>query len=153
MERGSKLVYLAGPITGVDYGGCTDWRKYAKAELAKSGIIGVSPMRGKENLANEKKVADCYVNDIFSCQRGIITRDRWDTMRCDLFLANLLGAKKVSIGTVMEFAWADSQRIPVIAIMEKQGNLHDHSMIREATGFRVETLDDGLLVAKALLTY
>ena len=57
MERGpnSKLVYLAGPITGVDYGSCTDWRKYAKSKLAEDGIMGVSPMRGKENLANEKK--------------------------------------------------------------------------------------------------
>lgn len=37
-----KIVYLAGPITGLDYNDCTDWREYAKKELEKWGIIGLS---------------------------------------------------------------------------------------------------------------
>lgn len=28
-----KTVYLAGPITGLDYKGCNDWREYAKSKL------------------------------------------------------------------------------------------------------------------------
>jgi nucleoside 2-deoxyribosyltransferase len=72
-------------------------------------------------------------------------------MNCDIMLANLLGAKKVSIGTIGEFFWADAYRKPVIAVMEKEGNPHEHAMIRELTGFRVETLEEGLAVAGAVL--
>ena len=156
-----KKVYLAGPITGLSFEGCTDWREYAIKELDRVGITGLSPMRSKDYLQRERIVGDCYDDKVLSCARGIITRDRWDTTRCDIILVNLLGAEKVSIGTVMELAWADLARIPSIVVMEptlpstgtpvRPGNIHEHSMLREATGFRVETLEEGLNVAKAIL--
>jgi hypothetical protein len=46
--------------------------------------------------------------------KGLTTRDRWDAMRCDVLLVNLLGATKVSIGTVLEFGWADAMDIPIV---------------------------------------
>ena len=157
-----KRVYLAGPITGLSFEGCTDWREYAIKELGSVGITGLSPMRSKDYLQRERIVGDCYEDKVLSCARGIITRDRWDTTRCDIILVNLLGAERVSIGTVMEIAWADLARIPSIVVMEPAqleatgtassvGNIHEHSMLREATGFRVETLEEGLNVAKAIL--
>jgi hypothetical protein len=156
-----KTVYLAGPITGCSYEGCVDWREYAIKELAAVGITGLSPMRAKDYLQREKIIGDSYERTVLSSSRGIITRDRWDTTRCDIILANFLGAEQVSIGTVMEIAWADLARVPIIMAMEptlpstrlplRPGNVHEHSMLREAAGFRVETLEDGLNVAKAIL--
>ena len=146
-----KKVYLSGPITGLSFEGCTDWREYAIRNLDAFHIQGVSPMRAKDYLKSEGIVGDSYENTVLSSSRGIITRDRWDTTRCDVILVNLLGAEKVSIGTVMEIAWADLSRIPIILVLESQDNIHEHSMIREATGFRVETLEEGLNVAKAIL--
>lgn len=149
-----KTCYLAGPITGTTYGDCTNWREYAKKDLASAEIIGVSPMRAKENLQEYGElVGDEYFDEVLSCARGIITRDRWDTLNADLMLVNLLGAQRVSIGTMIEYGWADSARNPVITVMEKEGNLHDHAMLREITGFRVETLEEGLYVAKSILRY
>ena len=147
-----KNVYLAGPITGQTFGECTDWRQFAIKELASAGITGLSPMRAKDYLKNETFVGDEYQDTVLSSSRGIITRDRWDTTRCDLILVNFLGAERVSIGTVMEMAWADACRTPSIVVMKPEGDLHDHSMLREVTGFRVETLEEGLEVAKAILT-
>jgi hypothetical protein len=83
-------------------------------------------------------------------------------MRADVLLVNLLGAERVSIGTVMEIAWADAVRVPVVLVMEpsaeentglvpSKGNVHEHAMIRECVGFRVQTLDEGLNVVKAIL--
>ena len=156
-----KRVYLAGPITGLSFEGCTDWREYAIKELGSVGITGLSPMRSKDYLQRERIVGDCYDDKVLSCARGIITRDRWDTTRCDIILVNLLGAEQVSIGTVIEMAWADLSRTPSIVVMEptlpstgtpvRAGNIHEHSMIREMSGFRVETLEEGLNVAKAIL--
>jgi hypothetical protein len=64
---------------------------------------------------------------------------------------NFLGATRVSIGTAIEFGWADSRKTPIICVMEPEGNPHDHPMIREAIGFRVATLKEALNVAIAIL--
>lgn len=143
---------MAGPITGLDYKGCNDWREYVKSKLKEWGVTGVSPMRGKEYLSLEKAISDEY-DMVLSCQKGIATRDRFDVTSCDIMLVNFLGAKKVSIGTIVEYGWADAARKPIITVIEKEGNPHDHSMIKELTGFRVENLDEGLLIAKAILNH
>jgi len=146
-----KTVYLAGPISGLDYNGCNSWREYALKQLEDLGISGISPMRYKNYLSEEKVISDEY-NTALSCSRGLTTRDRFDSTRCDVFLANLLKAKNVSIGTMIEYGWADLARKPIITVIEKKGNVHDHSIVRELTGFRVETLEEGLHIAKAILS-
>jgi nucleoside 2-deoxyribosyltransferase len=69
-----------------------------------------------------------------------------------VLLVNLLGALKVSIGTCMELGWADAARVPIIAVMEQSGNPHDHAMVNEVVGFRVEKVEHGLEIARAILT-
>ena len=148
-------VYLAGPITGLDYAGATDWREYAIAELAKGGIKGLSPMRAKNFLANVTAFeANCdgYGSlNALATNRGIMTRDRFDATRCDVLLVNFLGAKRVSVGTAMEIAWADLARIPIVCAMEPEGNPHDHGMINEALGYRVTSLDEAIAITRAIL--
>lgn len=149
------VVYLAGPITGLDFKGCTDWRVQAKAELANAQINAVSPLRGKDFLkAFGKLSGTCEgYGDVspLSSPRGIMTRDRFDAMRCDVLLVNLLGAERVSVGTVMEIAWADAKRTPIVCAIEPEGNVHEHAMIREALGFRVQTLDEAIAVVRCIL--
>lgn len=88
---------------------------------------------------------------VLSQARSVMTRDRFDATRCDVLFVNLLGAKAPSIGTVMEIAWADSKRTPIVCVMEKAGNPHEHMMVNEAIGFRVETLEDAVHVTKSIL--
>ncbi len=145
------IVYLAGPITGVSFDDSTDWREYVIKAMPRE-IIALSPLRGKTYLAEEKSIAADYVDIPLSCQRGITARDYNDVKRCDLLLVNLLGAKKVSIGTVMEIAWAKAFGIPIVLIMEKNSlNIHDHPMIKESADFWVEKIDDGIHLAKVIL--
>jgi len=153
-----SLVYLAGPISELSYDDCTGWREYAKKELAKAGITGLNPLRAKEYLQNETSMPDAVgqmksdhpLAHVLSSRKGITTRDRWDCTRCDVVIANLLGAKKPSIGTCMEIAWADLNRIPVI-LVEEEGGFHDHAMIADCVGFTVPNLEQALELAKALL--
>ncbi len=112
-----RTVYLSGPITGLDYKGCTDWREYARTWLADLNIEGLSPMRGKEYLEGKG---------------------------CDFMLCNLLGAKQVSIGTMIELGWADLSRTPVVLVMEPSGNIHEHAFVRQLAGYRVDSLEAGL---------
>lgn len=121
-------VYLAGPITGLTYKGCTDWRTEAKQHLKDHNIDGYDPMRGKAYLSKEEQVADLYTDHTMSSINGINVRDFNDCKTSDAIIVNLLGAKKVSIGTVMEIAWARAFQKPVIIAMERD-NIHDHGML------------------------
>jgi nucleoside 2-deoxyribosyltransferase len=145
----SKTCFLSGPITGLSYDGATGWREYVSKALEHYGIESLSPMRCGEFLKSEHAIQDHYEH-ILATKRAIKVRDRFDVQRCDALFVNLLGAKKVSIGTVLEIAWADAWQKPIILCME-QDNLHKHAMIEEMAGFITDNLDEGIWVARALL--
>jgi hypothetical protein len=73
-----------------------------------------------------------------------MVRDHFDATRCGVVLANLLGTDRVSIGTVMEIAWCYEARVPLVVVMEEDGNPHDHPMVNEAASYRVTTLDQAV---------
>lgn len=146
-------VYLAGPITGLSYDGAQDWRKIVADQLRP--IHCLTPLRGKEYLRDVKGglsgTGEEYAHlGPLSLPRGVMTRDRWDATRCDVLFVNLLGATRVSIGTVMEIAWADLRRTPIVCCME-QGNVHEHMMLAEALGYRVDRLSDACDIVRSLL--
>lgn len=143
------LVYLAGPITGLSYGASTDWRAQVDANIDPR-IELLSPMRHKDYLKGESAIAASYENHVMSCAKGITARDRYDCTRADLILVNFLGATRISIGTVMEIAWGDGQRAPIVVVMEKD-NPHRHPMLEEAAGFIVDTLEEGITVVERIL--
>lgn len=154
-------VYLAGPIAGLTYEEATGWRDYCVDYLARYDIIGLSPLRKKEYLksfgseplysnADEYK-KNGHVFDVMATNRGIMTRDRFDAGRCDILFVNFLGAKRAGIGTCMELGIADTKRTPIVAVMEDEGNIHDHAMINEVIGFRLNNLEDALEVVVNIL--
>ena len=144
-----QTVYLAGPISGQSYGGATNWRVYTTRQLALRGIDSLDPMRGKAYLSKEEILADSY-DEVTATIRGITTRDRFDCMRASVALFNFDGADSVSIGSCIELGWADSKRIPVIVVMTED-NPHWHGMVREIAGYIVETLDEAIDIACAIL--
>lgn len=143
-------VYLAGPISGYSYKETTDWRSEAARTLRNWGLEGFSPMRGKAYLSKEEEIADAYNNHTMSSITGINIRDYNDTITAGAILVNLLDAKKVSIGTVMEVAWAKAHSIPVVLVMEESNNIHEHGMLTYNC-IRVTTLGEGLMCIKQLL--
>ena len=144
-----KSVYLAGPITGLDFKGCTDWREYAAERLAPE-IEAFSPMRQKHFLARQGKLEGAYDTHPLSTAKGITTRDRYDCTSCTVILMNLLGAERVSIGTMIEVGYAAVARRPIVLVMEP-GNLHEHPMLAEEAGYRVQTLDEGIAIVRSIL--
>lgn len=159
----SYIVYLAGPISNCSFDSVVDWRDYVIKNLPPE-IVGMSPMRGKSYLQGMKEISThikdrtgmddkaptYHLNAIMSSSRGILTRDYNDCCRADALLINFDGATKVSIGTVMEIAWAKANNTPVICIMP-EGNIHDHPMINECIGYRCNTLDEGIQLVSMLL--
>lgn len=154
-----KKVYLAGPITGCNWGESENWRDEVARLAVLSGAFKdvefFSPLRGKDYLKGEAEIKDSYGQHQMSTAKSIMLRDSYDVRTADALIVNFMGAKRVSIGTVMEVAWAYERRIPVIALMEpavtsvtgveaSQGNIHEHSMLNEAIWWRVQTLQDSL---------
>ena len=64
-------------------------------------------------LSNGVSSATATNESAFNTQNAIIGRDRFDCCNSDLIFMNLLGSKRVSIGTTVELAWADASRKPV----------------------------------------
>ena len=144
-----KKIYLAGPITGLSFTESEDWRdqikSVASANPEKFGNMQFfSPLRGKDYLKAEKSIKDTHDEFQFSTSKAIMLRDSYDVRTSAAVLVNLLGATRVSIGTVMELAWAYEHRKPVVAIIEKDGNIHDHAMLNEAIWYKLQTIEDAM---------
>ena len=156
----NSRVYLAGPITGLTYDNCTDWRSSVAKQLGESGITCFSPMRAKEYLRSEGKLIGSYEDHPTATAKGITSRDRCDVQTCDLVLMNLLGAERVSIGTMIEVGWADAWRKPIVLAIEKprhrfafvrKQNIHTHPMLSEIASFTVHNLSDAVDTVRAIL--
>lgn len=145
-------IYLAGPISGMTYKEGTSWRDYVCGKMPS--CIGVaSPLRNKSYLNEIGQIAanDAYPGKALSADSGVMTRDRFDVANSALVFMNLLGAKAVSIGTMIEVGWCDAYRKPLVLCMEKSGNLHEHPMLRQAVGFRTDNLDEAIEICKSVL--
>lgn len=145
-----KALFLAGPLTGTSYSDALVWREYVESKLP-ADVIAFSALRGKRYVANERVLRDAYPEHLLSTPQGTITRDRYDVSRCDALFVNFLNADKVSIGTIMEMAWADAWRIPIILAMEK-GNIHDHAFVRQVAAFIAQDLDEAIQTAVDVVT-
>jgi nucleoside 2-deoxyribosyltransferase len=143
-------VYLAGPIQGQTYDSAANWRKFCTTSLKDNGINGYSPMRGKVYLSKIDKLDDSYSNFTMSSINGINVRDFNDVRTSDAILVNFLGCgDKVSIGTVMEIAWARAFHIPIIIVMEQE-NVHNHGMLTFGN-IVVDNIEDGLAAIYQIL--
>jgi nucleoside 2-deoxyribosyltransferase len=145
--------YLAGPIAGCSYAGATDWRLSAQSDLARLGITAFSPLRCKTHLSGVAVLDSGHNPEHPLCSpEAIFARDRFDVERVDALFVNLLGATHVSIGTVMEIAWAHVWRKPVVVVMEPSGNVHDgHAMLMQCLAFRTDNVTTGLELLAAIL--
>lgn len=145
-------VYLAGPIAHLTFDEANEWRHYAMRYLEDFDIRTRSPLRGNEFLRKVGVITIDPYNQALASDSSIVTRDRYDVMNADMVLVNLLDAPKVSCGTPVEYGWADAFRVPVITVMEREGSVYDHPFIRGLSGYRVETLAEGLAICVSVLT-
>ncbi len=143
-------IYLAGPITGTTFDDSSRWRHEVSKSLDGTTIKTLSPLRGKEYLKKEGILHSGTYDGTLTSAKGIMRRDFFDCTRSSVVIVNLLGSKKVSIGTVMELAWCYQKSIPTVVIMEP-GNLHNHIMLNDSMTYQVNSLEKAIEVTKILL--
>ena len=115
----SKMIYLAGPITGLTYDEARySWRKEF-ASLMPEHIHCNSPMRGKEMLKDLGVLTSGagYPDNAMTSSAGITTRDFNDVRTCDAMIACFLESGfGLSGGTFMEYGFAHALQKPIIGI-------------------------------------
>jgi nucleoside 2-deoxyribosyltransferase len=126
-------IYLAGPISGKSYSEVVDLYKDKSAILRSMGYKVLCPMTGKTHLRNELEFrAHGLDSHPVSTNHAIFERDKWMVSTADLILADLSNSEdRVSIGTMMELAWASMLGKHSIVVMPEK-NVHRHAFVLEA---------------------
>ncbi len=133
MAKRDIMVYLAGPMTGMTIEHVTTWRRKAEDKLAEAGFVVLDPARGLMFLKPEEVVKDAYEDEFTENKHVVFERDKFDSTRAEILLVNLKHASRVSIGTMMEIAWAHLCGRFIITVIEKEGNPNMHAFVREAS--------------------
>jgi nucleoside 2-deoxyribosyltransferase len=141
-DEGGMKIYLAGLIA-TDYPQSIEWRKNTEDLLGPVIYHILSPMRGKENLADES--GDGGITSVSMTSKDIILRDYNDVLQSDIVLVNLntFGSPRPLLGTIYEMAWVWQLRKRCIAICDK-GNylMHEHPFMKETINHYFETLEE-----------
>lgn len=140
----SLLVYLAGPMTGQTYEETVAWRDWVREHLEESSFTVLDPARGVMFLEPDDVVKDAYTEHLTESKHIVFTRDKFDSTRADILLVNLLDAKRISIGTLMEMAWAHLAGRFTVTIMEPNGNPHEHAFVREASSIVLPDIEEAV---------
>jgi len=134
-------IYCAHPISGQTWEQVMEYYTDIESDLSGIGYEVLHPMIGKDALRNEVgekfKPAD-YRSTPVASNHAIFTRDMWMTSQCDVFYLNLLDCSNISIGCMMELAWAAQLRKHVIVVMQHD-NIHRHAFVLEASSIIFET--------------
>lgn len=132
-------IYLARPISGRSYDEVMKYYFTAVKALENRGFDVLCPMTGKTYLRTELEFkAHGYDEYPTSTNHAIMERDRWMVKKADIIYANLSNSDRVSIGTMMELAWAHDHGKHSIVVME-DGNVHQHAFVLEAADIVFKT--------------
>lgn len=138
-----KKVYLVGPVTGYKFEVVAKWR-HDFIVNPPEGMVGIDPLRKRPDLATAGVIASEYPEHRLASKEGILAQNRFDVERSDGILANFTGATRLSLGSVIESAWAYLWRKPTVMVMEEEGNPHDHPWMRGCAQRVVSTIQEGI---------
>lgn len=150
-----KYCYLAGSIGGIFYNEAINWRSRILSTPIE-GVKFISPMRDKEYLKHEKRIAtDCneYQDTLLSNPKAIFNRDSYDIRSCDFIFVNLpkvINDIRPSLGTVWEIGYAAALRKPIILVTDDP-DYFNHPLLSLSSGWIVDTVDKGLDVVRSLV--
>lgn len=135
-----QYVYLSGPMGGCSFNEMSDWRIYAARKLDSPSLKCILPTRSFSEELIPKET-----------NKWINRRDYFDCVRAQCLLVNLKDMTTVSIGTVMEIAWAYQKQIPIVCVCNPAG-AHTHPMLADSITHTVSTLEEGIAAVKELLS-
>lgn len=137
-------VYCAHQISGLTYEEVKNYYTRIKDTLSKLGFHVLHPMTGKNEIRTEVSThfkPEGYKTKL-ATNHAIFERDQWMVRNCDILYLDL-NMEKVSIGCMMELAWASLLGKYTVVVMPK-GNPHEHAFVYEAADVVFETEEEAL---------
>jgi nucleoside 2-deoxyribosyltransferase len=145
-------VYLAGPVSGLSWKEATLWRKEVTKHLWQDwGIEAIDPLEGKAHLQFEKAIP-LTTEHVRDQAPAILDAALYNVMRADMLLVHFNEGSTVSIGTVMEIAWARYLHKPVVVVSDSVNNVHNHPMITASVTAVVSSLTEALAIIGPMLS-
>lgn len=135
-----KLLYLSGPMGGCSFKDMREWRAYVATRLDSDTLKCIDPTRSFGEGVIPKETP-----------KWINRRDYYDCVNAQCLLVNFKGMKTLSIGTIMEIAWAYQKQIHVVCVCDQEGP-QNHPMLDDSITHVVYTLDEGIEAVKELLS-
>jgi nucleoside 2-deoxyribosyltransferase len=135
-------IYLAHPISFSSFDFVMDYFNRAKQALEPMYDV-YYPMIAKGYFKDEKGFKASGYKHVVSCDHAIIERDYWMVSMSDVVFVDLSESEKVSIGCMMELAWAYQLRKHTIVVFPI-GNIHAHSFVREAADILFDNYDGAI---------
>jgi len=124
-------IYCVHPISGLPPELVFNYYDGVRFRLKDQGWDVFTPMVGKNQLCCDVAFkAEGYGTPI-SSNHAIFGRDQWMVRQSDVIYANLMCADNVSIGSMMELAWASMLGKHVVVAMGAN-NVHRHAFVLEA---------------------
>jgi nucleoside 2-deoxyribosyltransferase len=135
-------IYLAGPITGKGYEEVVSSYAEKTTYFEAIGYNVLCPMTGKSYLRNEIEFKSENYKFPVSTNHAIFERDMWMVSNCDIILADLSNSgERVSIGTMMELAWASLLHKHSVIILP-ENNVHRHAFVLESGDIIFEAYEE-----------
>lgn len=142
-------IYCCHPISGLSADEVFEYYENMLNVLTGYGYDVLTPMHGKSHLRTEKSFRAADARHPVSTNHAIFNRDRWMVNQADVVYANLLSSKIVSIGTMMELAWAFDKGKHVVLAMPNEG-IHRHAFVIEAAHVIYNNAEESLGYLKNL---
>ena len=127
-----------------------NWFHETFIRLSLMGFEALSPMANKEELRIERPYESHGYTELPQVtDHAIFERDRWMVTQCDILFLDLSDTEKVSIGCMMELAWASLLGKHTVVVLPKD-NVHTHAFVLEGADVIFETYDEAMVYMKKL---
>jgi hypothetical protein len=139
-----KTVYLAGAITDCDNGEANDWRRNLTHRLSTLNIAGISPLRCEPLMGERYTLTN--QDPRFGTARAIASKNFLDVQTCDLtlcYMPKIINERRLSIGTIIELAWAHSMRKPTILVSDYDF-VTSHPVVQANASWILDSMDDAM---------
>lgn len=154
-----KTIYLCGPIAGLTYPQAAfGWRQKVRDNPRMKQLVEdrevrfLDPLRGKSVLGHftGPLTGDTPLlpDQPLLSDNAIVRRDRNDVRSSDLVLAYFRDGVKTSVGSMVEFGWADAHGVPIVAVLDRY---HNHLFTRELATAVCGNLDEAVAAAISVL--
>jgi hypothetical protein len=137
-------VYCAHPINGLALDEVIEYYSQICYKLKGLGFKITHPMVSGDSIRTDTESRSEPTNpNPKNSNHAIVKRDYWLISQADIFYLDLTGCKNISIGCVMELAWANAHNKYTIVVMEKN-NIHAHAFVIETACVVFDTPEPAL---------